>query len=87
MLFHIFSLIDQIFLKDKYLISNIKKVKFLKNKSLIYFDINKIRISIDLNRRAKKRLRLIKLDASPWLNLIPNPLIYFFDHPVIYRIE
>ena len=61
-LFHIFSLIDQIFLKDKYLISNIKKVKFLKNKSLIYFDINKIRISIDLNRRAKKRLRLIKLN-------------------------
>lgn len=63
-LFHIFSILDQILLKKKYFISNINKKKFLKNKSLIYFDINKIKISIDLNRIAKKRLRLIKLNEN-----------------------
>jgi len=58
-LFHIFSLLDIFFKDKKYLISSIKKVFFKKNKALFSFNTKNIKINIDLDNKAKKRLRLL----------------------------
>jgi len=58
-LFHIFSLLDIFFKDKKYLISSIKKVFFKKNKALLSFKAKNIKININLDNKAKKRLRLL----------------------------
>ena len=63
-LFHIFSILDQIIKSKNYKITDVKKKVFLNNEAIIDLMINKIKITINLNRRAKKRLRLIKLNEN-----------------------
>jgi hypothetical protein len=58
-LFHIFSLLDIFFKDKKYLISSLKKVFFEKNKALLSFEAKSIKINVDLNNKAKKRMRLL----------------------------
>jgi hypothetical protein len=58
-LFHIFSLLDIYFKDKKYLIRSIKKVFFERNKALLSFKAKSIKINIDLDNKAKKRLRLL----------------------------
>tara|TARA_E500000178_G_C16987085_1_gene738840 strand:- start:97 stop:1041 length:945 start_codon:yes stop_codon:yes gene_type:complete len=63
-LFHVFPILDQIIKRKKYKITNVKKKVFFYNQAVINLMINKIKINIYLNRRAKKRVRLIKLKGK-----------------------
>ena len=55
---------DQIIKRKKYKITSIKKEVFFYNEAKINLIINKIKINIFLNRRAKRRVRLMKLKGK-----------------------